>query len=126
MADATNGGGGVVVNGAASSAANSVNGREKVEMVPPADSKGDSKTEVVKGEKIPQLREQTGGGRSRDNVADVNNTPNIKSSKGVASSRPSSRGADRLVLGPILGDFWASTTLASSIKIKKNLSARYI
>ena len=94
MADApTNGG--VAVNGAASSAANSVNGREKVEMVPP-DSKGDLKE--VKGDKIPQLREQTG--RSRDNAAaDTNATPNIKSGKerGVASSRPSSRGADRLV-----------------------------
>ena len=95
MADApTNGG--VVVNGGASSAANSVNGREKVEMVPP-ETKGDLKE--GKGEKIPQLREQTG--RSRDNAtADTTATPNIKSGKdrGVASSRPSSRGADRLVI----------------------------
>ena len=103
----------IVVNGANNhannSATNSVNGRDnsKAEMAPP-DAKGDNTNTttpavVVKGEKIPQLRsgEQGGGGgggRTRDNAAaDVNATPNIKSGKdrAVASSRPSSRGADR-------------------------------
>jgi len=105
---------GVVVNGANNhannSATNSINGRDnsKAEMAPP-DAKGDNTNTttpavVVKGEKIPQLRsgEQGGGGggRTRDNAAaDVNATPNIKSGKdrAVASSRPSSRGADRTI-----------------------------
>ena len=97
MADAPNGGG-VVVNGA-SSANNSVNGREKVEMTAP-DLKADQKTTetsatMAKGDKIPQLRDQSGAGRPRDNT-DTSATPNIKSGKErVASSRPSSRGADR-------------------------------
>ena len=97
MADAPNGGG-VVVNGSAS-ATNSVNGREKVEMVPPSESKAEpNKTDATKGEKIPQLRgDQAGAGRPRDN-GETSATPNIKSGKErVASSRPSSRGADRLV-----------------------------
>lgn len=94
MADATNGGG-LVVNGGGASATNSVNGREKVEMVPP-ETKAEPKPETAAkgGEKV---RDQSGAGRPRDN-ADTTATPNIKSGKErVASSRPSSRGADRTI-----------------------------